>query len=185
MTVVGFLNGDLTTLNISAEDASMDAITADSILFNPVLSPSQTTLQYHSAGTFSTQVGGSSTLGTPTYNENGSAARYERIGNRVYISAIQSWNDLGTAEGNLIFSGLPYTSANIGGSSVNLFWVLESNWGTVTSTLASGANNLPIARIAQNSNLIEFLTYSVTGGSNTPFAVASSGSITVNGFYEV
>ncbi len=185
MTVVGFLNGDLTTLDIAAEDVVMQDATADSILFTPVLTPAQSALSAHSAGTFNATVAGSAVAGTPTYNTDGSAARYERIGNRVYISVLQSWSALAGAAGNLIFLGLPYPAAAPGGSEVNLFWVLENNWGSVTSALASGAGNLPIARIAQGSSSIEFVTYAVATGANTPFAVIAAGSITVNGFYEV
>lgn len=188
MTVVGFLNGDLTTLDIAAEDVVMQDATADSILFSPVINPAQTALQYHSKGTFSTQVGGDATLGTPTYVANGSAARYERIGNTVFISVLQAWSSLGAAAGNLICSGLPYTSANLGGSEVNLTWALEAQFGVVVNPLPSGANEIPQARIEQNSNNITILTYDTTPtGDQTLFPVASAptGSFYINGFYEV
>lgn len=188
MSVVGFLNGDLTTLDIIAEDVTMQAAIADSILFTPTLTPAQTALQYHSAGTFATQVGGSGTLGTPTYVANGSASRYERIGNRVWISILQAWNSLGAASGDLICSGLPYTAVNIGGASANLSWALEVQFGPIGNPLPSGANELPQARIGQNSNVVQILTYDVTPtGSQDPFPIASSatGSFYINGFYEV
>lgn len=190
-TIVGFVNGDLTTLDINAEDVTaqdttVDALVADSILFTPVLTPAQTLLQYHSAGTFTVNIAGDGVAGTPTYVANGNFGRYERIGNRVWISVILAWNALAGAAGSLICAGLPYTAASLGGGvNTNVAWDIKTNWGSVTNALASGAGKIPVARIGQGATSALLLTYDETSGANTPLPVAGTGSFYLNGFYEV
>lgn len=166
---LGFLNGDFSanSITFSATPSSVDR------------------LDFYKRGTFVCEVGGSVTAGTPTYNANGSVARFERIGKRVWISVLHSWSALAGALGNLTAIGLPFTSANLTGSSVNLHWVLNTNWGVNTSVLASGVGTIPQARISANSNIVDFLNYNLTTGAQANFPVAGSGSYFINGFYEV
>lgn len=142
-------------------------------------------LNYYRRGTFTCNVGGASVAGTPTYNNNGSVARFERIGKRVWISVLHSWNALVGAAGTLSAIGLPFTAANLSGSNVNLQWVLETQWGVVVSALASGVGEMPGARILPNSNSVLFTTYDFAGGTHDLFPVQTSGSYYINGFYEV
>lgn len=196
MTVVGFLNGDLTTLDIAAEDVVMQDATADSIIFSPVLSPAQTSLDSYSQGTFAVDIAGDGSAGTPGYIANGNIGKYERVGNRVFISIILAWNTLAGASGNLISLGLPYVSANLGGGIYsNLSWDIGINFGSVLNVLPSTTAavpvvadvSIPVARISQGSNSISIFTYNTVTGANTPYPVSSAatGSFYINGFYEV
>jgi hypothetical protein len=166
---LGFLNGVFTTnsLTFSLTPAAVDK------------------LDFYKRGTFTCEVGGAATAGTPTYNTNGSVARFERIGKRVWISVLHSWSALAGAAGGLAALGGAYPSANLTGVNVNLQWCLDTNWGILTNALASGAGTIPQARIGVNSNRVDFLNYDLTTGVQTSFPVAGSGSYTINGFYEV
>jgi hypothetical protein len=166
---LGFLNGDFSanSLTFSATPAAEDR------------------LNFYQRGTFACNVGGSGAAGTPSYNANGSVARFERIGKRVWISILHSWNALAGAAGNLTAIGLPFTSANLTGVNANLQWALETQWGVVSNTLASGAGTIPQARIALNSTVVNFFNYNLTTGAQGAFAVSATGSYFINGFYEV
>lgn len=169
MTTVGFTNGNFV---------------ADTLAFLAAPTPDDQ-MDFYEKGTFSCNVGGSAVAGTPTYNSNGSVARFERIGKRVWISILHSWNALAGAAGNLAAIGLPYQSANLTGSEVNLHWVMATQWGVLVEALASGAGEIPGARVSVNSNRVDLTTYDLAGGTHDPFAVIGNGSYFINGFYEV
>jgi len=100
-------------------------------------------------GSWTPTLSGSSTAGTFTYTtQNGS---YVRAGNLVVINFAISWSAIGTAAGNIVVNGLPFT-------------ISSSNYGVNT---------------VYNASLSPSAVQFVTGATrlNTSQAVASSGSI--------
>lgn len=78
---------------------------------------------------------------TPTY---GSSGNYTKIGNRVFFSgAITSWNKNGST-GDVTFTGLPFTSANVNHGAMA---VLSNGFG-------SGVTISLMATVAGNSTFI-------------------------------
>lgn len=70
------------------------------------------TLDWYEEGTFTPVVSGTTTAGAATYTRQ--QGEFTRIGNKVMFSIGLGWS-AHTGTGNIVITGLPYTSRNFGG----------------------------------------------------------------------
>lgn len=71
-------------------------------------------LDDYEEGTWTPVFIGTSTAGTPTYNTNGQAGKYTKVGNAVTAWAYVDVTALGGAAGNINITGLPFSISNNG-----------------------------------------------------------------------
>jgi len=71
-------------------------------------------LDDYEEGTWTPVFIGTSTAGTPTYNTNGQAGKYTKVGNQVTAWAYLDVTALGGAAGNINITGLPFPISNTG-----------------------------------------------------------------------
>jgi hypothetical protein len=97
---------------------------------------------------------------TPTFNNAGTATygvragRYVKVGNLVYATCHLDIASKNTASGNLVISGLPYTSANVS----NMYGVSSSVHGTGWTTARRSLNIL----LSQNSTTTNAIYHNMT-----------------------
>ena len=97
---------------------------------------------------------------TPTFNNAGTATygvrlgRYVKVGNLVYATCHLDIASKNTASGNLVISGLPYTSANVS----NMYGVSSSVHGTGWTTARRSLNIL----LSQNSTTTNSIYHNMT-----------------------
>jgi hypothetical protein len=136
---------------------------------------SGTEITSFTTGTYSPTVLGSGTAGTPTYTFQ--IGRYIQINNYVWLEQVTGWSAIsGTPTGSLLTGAMPFTTENTSGSAQ----FLSSGWGN-NGALVSGSGLIPKMRTSANSTQISALTYSTTGGTMSTLAVATSGSISLQG----
>ena len=130
-------------------------------------------LDDYEEGTWTPTCVGSTTAGTVTMSSTYTRGRYTKIGNTVYIHCVVVWSSL-TGTGNLEITGIPFTSRNIGSAnSVNSSFV---NFNGLTVP----ANQIPFARIPNNSDKITTATIPTGGGGTSLLAVDTAGELYFN-----
>ncbi len=130
-------------------------------------------IQIYEEGTYTPTIVGGTTAGVGTYGFQ--VGRYQRIGNRVHLTAYTTWS-AHTGTGGMRIGGIPYTSANVS----NLFQCF-SVWA---SSLTYGANVQLTLYIGSNVSQGLFQTFADGAGSATP-AIDTAGNFMYSGHYEV
>ncbi len=102
---------DITALTIDMSDAGILNVKSG-IKFpaTQVASSDDNTLDDYEVGTFTPVLGGAG--GTSGQSYGGQGGNYVKIGDRVFIDANTSLSNKGTITGNVVVSGLPFTSKN-------------------------------------------------------------------------
>ena len=139
-----------------------------------VASSDANTLDDYEEGTFSPTVIGTTTAGTAAYSVQN--ARYTKIGRQVFVEIWLNWNS-GTGTGNLVISGLPFTS-----SGADTLPALSIGY---YSNVALTVDRTPIAYVATSSVDVYFYTIEPSGGAVAPLAYDAAGTIAVGGAYSV
>ena len=125
------------------------------------------------SGTFTPVLSGATTAGTFTYTlQYGS---WTRLGNRVYVTANVAWS-AGTGTGQLQCS-MPFGMKNTAGVYSPFSLVLTGPGAIFSGAIA--------AQIQGTSQKIVFATVSATTGNAAALAVPVSGTLNVNGHYEL
>jgi len=104
-------SSDITALTIDMSDAGILNVKSG-IKFpaTQVASSDDNTLDDYEVGTFTPVLGGAG--GTSGQSYGGQGGNYIKIGDRVFIDANTSLSNKGTITGNVVVSGLPFTSKN-------------------------------------------------------------------------
>lgn len=129
-------------------------------------------LTMYDEGTFTPTIVGSTTAGTASYGRR--TGRYTRIGNLVTFSIDLDWNS-GTGTGNLLITGLPFTS--VSGHNTGI--------GSSYSNIATTANNIPQPWIAGATSQVIMQQVPVGGGAVTSVAYVATGALMLFGSYNV
>jgi hypothetical protein len=124
------------------------------------------TLDDYEEGTWTGSIAGSTTAGTFTSLTN--ACSYTKIGRQVTVQYYVQWES-GTGTGNLILTGLPFTSRNEAG----FYYAGTLSYANVLRT----ANATPAPNIYHNTTQIEFLQIPTTDGDSTSIAYDAEGRI--------
>jgi hypothetical protein len=139
-----------------------------------VASADPNTLDDYEEGTFIPTVAGSSTVGTASYAVQ--SARYTKIGRVVHFEMYVNWS-AGTGTGNLLITGLPFTSSNTQTyPGVNIGFI---------SNVALSANNYATAQVDNNANTVRLKQSPVGGGVATDVAYDADAALTLSGSYTV
>lgn len=114
-----------------------------------------------------------------TYSANGQAGLWTQIGNTVYINAFINLNDKGTATGNAIITGLPFSarsSIQPKGLDVTKAYIgISVGFNNMNARINSGENQI---RLVETSDVVG------TGVQNVTDALFANNSIIqVDGFY--
>jgi hypothetical protein len=124
------------------------------------------TLDDYEEGTWTGLIAGSTTAGTFTNLIN--ACSYTKIGRQVTVQYYVQWES-GTGTGNLILTGLPFTSRNESG----FYYAGTLSYANVLRT----ANATPAPNIYHNATQIEFLQIPTTDGDSTSIAYDAAGRL--------
>jgi hypothetical protein len=124
------------------------------------------TLDDYEEGTWTGLIAGSTTAGTFTNLIN--SCSYTKIGRQVTVQYYVQWES-GTGTGNLILTGLPFTSRNESG----FYYAGTLSYANVLRT----ANATPAPNIYHNATQIEFLQIPTTDGDSTNIAYDAAGRL--------
>lgn len=131
-------------------------------------------LSQYEEGTFTPDIGGSSTRGTSTVSI--AVGRYTRIGNRVFYNLRVQWTNITGAAGNLQLFDLPFTSANVSNTQCpSAIWY---------SNIAFTAGKQLITYTGPNTTTMTINEIGPTSAAAN-IAIDTSGDIIVSGHYEV
>lgn len=128
-------------------------------------------LNWYEEGVFTPTVVGSTSAGTAAYTRN--TGRYTRVGRLVTFSIDLAWN-AGTGTGNLIFAGLPFTSASINTGIGSSFCTFPTTAGNIHSPWMQG----PTSQISSFQS-------PVGGGGVTAVPYSGNGDVMLFGSYIV
>jgi hypothetical protein len=131
-----------------------------------VASANANTLDDYEEGTWTGSIAGSTTAGTFTSLTN--ACSYTKIGRQVTVQYYVQWES-GTGTGNLILTGLPFTSRNEAG----FYYAGTLSYANVLRT----ANATPAPNIYHNTTQIDFLQIPTTDGDSTSIAYDAAGRL--------
>jgi hypothetical protein len=123
-------------------------------------------LDDYEEGTWTGLIAGSTTAGTFTNLIN--SCSYTKIGRQVTVQYYVQWES-GTGTGNLILTGLPFTSRNESG----FYYAGTLSYANVLRT----ANATPAPNIYHNATQIEFLQIPTTDGDSTSIAYDAVGRL--------
>lgn len=128
-------------------------------------------------GTFLPEIAGTTTAGTGTYSSR--AGFYTKMGNIVNFNITFNLT-AHTGTGNMIITGLPFTSTTPAGFSSGL-----AVFSRINGSLVFPANSIPCANVLRTNTTIELLSLSTTGGGATSAALALDTvcAFNVTGFY--
>jgi hypothetical protein len=150
--------------------------TSDGLTFpaTAVASADANTLDDYEEGTWTPTIIGSTTAGTATYVVQN--ARYTKTGRTVFVEALLNYS-AGNGTGDLLISGLPFTSAN------------SLTTPAIAATLFSGitltAGHVLTTRVENANTRIGFNSYPSGGGAYATVAYDGEGVIGVAGSYTV
>ena len=167
------------TLNVNGALALLGASTSATgvgITFPATQSASSdaNTLDDYEEGTFTPTIVGSTTAGTGTYSTQ--LGKYTKIGNVVNFKLYVLWS-AHTGTGNMLISGLPFTSpSDAFDSSVSVGFLF---------TLSLSASNVITALVGVNANQITLLQYPTGGGTSAAVPIDADAGIEVAGMYFV
>lgn len=158
--------GNAVAKDISDYALSLLALTSASAMRSSLSVPSFAT------GTFTPAVTGTTTAGTATYsNQQG---LYIQIGNRVFCDIYVNYS-AGTGTGNMLITGLPFTSASYACASV-----------PYTQNIATGAaSTYPMAITTPGSSAITLFREPVAGGAASPHPYDAAGEVLLSINYQV
>ena len=147
------------------------SVTANAL--NIKMTPNEALSQY-TEGTWTPVIAGSTVAGAGTYTlQDGN---YTRIGNLVFISGTVTWT-AHTGTGNMLLTGLPFTSRNVANYHYDVIAILTSislPAGVIEINAEIGANTTQIILEATRNN-----------NTNTPVSMDASGTVDITGFYVV
>lgn len=147
-------------------------------LLEPHLKMGQTTssdpntFDYYQEGTFTPDVVGSTSAGSP-----GSGlffGYYTRIGRQVFVTMTLAWTSH-SGSGNMLVTGLPFTSSNLANSASQL--TIRANNIPLT------ANYYPLGSVQINSTQITLEQLPTGGGGAIAIPLFTSGSLAITGSY--
>ena len=156
--------------------ASTGTLTVDNIQFpaTQVASANANTLDDYEEGTWTPTVIGSTLAGTATYSTQN--ARYTKIGNKVFIEFYVAWSS-GTGTGNLLVSGLPFTSA-----SISTFPALSIGY---IENLTLPANSFALAYVNNADTKVEMWSYEINAANNSRISYDAAARFIIGGSYQV
>jgi hypothetical protein len=123
-------------------------------------------LDDYEEGSFSGVIAGSTTAGT--FTDLANFCSYTKIGRQVTVQYYVQWAS-GTGTGNLLLTGLPFTSRNVSGH----YYAGSLSYANVLRT----ANATPTAHIFHNSTQIDFLQIPTTDGDSTNIPYDAAGRL--------
>jgi hypothetical protein len=131
-------------------------------------------LNDYEEGTWTPAVAGSTLAGTASYVVQ--QGRYTKVGRQVFVEMYISWSS-GTGTGNLLVSGLPFTSANVA--------IYPSLAIGFVNEVSMGSNAYLTAYVGINSTTINIDSAQVGGTTRAATAYSASGGIQISGCYTV
>jgi hypothetical protein len=131
-------------------------------------------LNWYEEGTFTPVLAGDATPGTGTYSVQ--LGLYTRIGRQVSYSVNLVWS-AHTGAGNMVITGLPFTSKNVS----NLYY----SAAIVANNIALTANNYPACFILNNSTSITLRQLPTGGGATAVIPLDTAGTFIINGEYSI
>jgi hypothetical protein len=128
------------------------------------------TLDDYEEGTFTPAIAGTTTAGTGTYSSR--LGRYTKIGDTVFV---QIWFNMQahTGTGNMIVTGLPFTTLNLGGPAPSANFARIGNLTLPENSIIAGFG-------AENTTTITLQSRSTAGGNTTDAALALDTAFTLN-----
>jgi hypothetical protein len=160
------------SVNVTNFTASGNSSLAGASLGNtPIASP--TVLDYYLEGSFTPSIIGTAPAGGATYSIQ--EGRYTRIGNRVFYSIRLDWS-AHTGGGFFSITGLPFTA-----NSANVNYPASIYW----SGVPIGSGYVPNAIIIGGVNFITLGAYDPTTGGIASVPVDTSGTVFIDGSYQV
>lgn len=130
--------------------------------------------QYIDAGSWTPVIAGSTAAGVGTYTTQ--AGTYTRIANLVFIAGTVTWT-AHTGTGNMLITGLPFTSRN----TANYHYDVTVNLSNIV--LPAGTVQI-MGEIQANVTQI-ILEGTRTNNTNLPVTMDTSGTADISGFYLV
>lgn len=124
-------------------------------------------LSDYEEGNWTPVISGSSTPGAATYTFQ--SGWYTKVGNRVLFNLTLGWS-AHTGTGNILLSGLPFTSASAGGLNY-------SPCSPEADGLTLSALNILGSRVNPNNTTVSILQYPVGGSSPAPVPMDTSVSL--------
>jgi hypothetical protein len=124
------------------------------------------TLDDYEEGEWTGVIAGSTTAGT--FSNLVNHCSYTKIGRQVTVQYYVQWES-GTGTGNLILTGLPFTSRN----AVGFYYAGTLSYANVLRT----ANATPAPNLYHNSTQIEFLQIPTTDGDSTSIPYDAAGRL--------
>ena len=144
---------------------------SNGVRFGGTTSTDVNTLDFYQEGTFTPVIAGSTTAGAGTYTAQ--VGFYTRVGNTVDFTLTVTWT-AHTGAGNLLVTGLPFTS-NATGNRIYSVSVLSSNL-TFTGQLAGWINN---------SQTRVDIGVQTSGAANASLALDTAATLWITGTYQV
>ena len=125
--------------------------------------------------------------GTPracTMDGNFDTGRYTRIGRQVFVQGYFGVSSLGSASGNLLLHGLPFTVGTSSGYNADCYNGFSIGWG---SSLGITAEVALSARVVVGTDRLDFSKWSATTGTEamTCAELTADGYISFSGTYTV
>lgn len=143
--------------------------------FGNASQPGVTTLDWYEEGTFTPVVSGTTVAGAATYTQQ--QGEFTRIGNKVMFSIGLGWS-AHTGTGNIVITGLPYTSRNFGGRG----WAFSAYY----NGLAVGAGKeLAIVLLPNASQFNLYANDQAGGGAGFVAMDTVVPELYISGVYEV
>ena len=160
------------TVNATTINASgLITATGGQIAFPATAVPSANanTLDDYEEGTWTPVVSGGTVAGTGTYTAQ--AGKYTKIGNLCFLSFYVSWT-AHTGTGELHIGGLPFTFTNSFVDAISIAYLVN---------ITLPASTLVFAKTIYATGSISLSTIPLGGGSDTPLAIDSAGTIGASG----
>lgn len=182
-TEVGYLDGVTSAIQTQINSkaaltgSTTQAFACSNLAFpaTQVSSADANTLDDYEEGTFSPTISGTTTAGTGTYTTQ--VGRYTKIGRIVYFTIKLGWS-AHTGTGNMIVSGLPFTS----NSTAGVNWICSA----FSELLTWASGSVLKSVVLNNSTSISlYLIATSTGGVSILPMDTSVTSLIITGFYEV
>lgn len=139
---------------------------------NYTQTPAASFSQYVDTGSWTPVIAGATTAGVGTYTLR--VGSYTRIANLLFFTGTVTWT-AHTGTGNMLLTGLPFTSRN----TANVSYDAQTD---LTDITLPAATVQIMGEIAPNTTQIT-LDATRSNNTNTPVQMDASGTVDVTGFY--